>query len=234
MASDYDEDFYFDVKGSTYADASLGAKTAVKVKFIFFKVLQRYVSYPDDVQEPFMLPEIRELETTSVMHILTCGPFIHQEPAKRLAMKILNCWHIPEYVQKQIVEQVCYKAMKMALKRINMPGFGVQVVASIDMIKYEECDYSQYEEALRNAEIESMEVDAYKPKPATKSSIEALERFVFDDVESSKDCTICMDEIEVGMQAIRMPCSHYYHQDCIINWLQNSHFCPLCRYQMPY
>ncbi|KAJ6929150.1 E3 ubiquitin-protein ligase SIRP1 [Populus alba x Populus x berolinensis] len=69
--------------------------------------------------------------------------------------------------------------------------------------------------------------------PATKSSIDALERVVFDGSSSTRDCTVCMEEIEGGSEATRMPCSHVYHSDCISQWLQTSHLCPLCRYHMP-
>ncbi|CAK7344099.1 unnamed protein product [Dovyalis caffra] len=82
------------------------------------------------------------------------------------------------------------------------------------------------------AERESMEVEA-RPIPATKSSIDALERTVFDGLGSARDCTVCMEEIEAGSEAIRMPCWHVYHSGCIVQWLRTSHLCPLCPYHMP-
>ncbi|EEF52132.1 zinc finger protein, putative [Ricinus communis] len=78
----------------------------------------------------------------------------------------------------------------------------------------------EYLEELRRAEMESiMEVEA-KSISATKSSIEALERMVFDDLENPRECTICIEEIEAGMEAIRMPCSHFYHPDCIVTFVR--------------
>ncbi|KAJ6917171.1 hypothetical protein NC652_019525 [Populus alba x Populus x berolinensis] len=77
-----------------------------------------------------------------------------------------------------------------------------------------------------------MEVAA-KPIPATESSIDAMERVVLDASASARVCTVCMEEIDGGSEAIRMPCSHVYHSDCIVKWLQTSHMCPLCRYHMP-
>ncbi|XP_008669849.1 F-actin-monooxygenase MICAL3 [Zea mays] len=30
-----------------------------------------------------------------------------------------------------------------------------------------------------------------------------------------------------------MPCSHIFHQHCILQWLHRNAVCPLCRYQLP-
>ncbi|CAK7354910.1 unnamed protein product [Dovyalis caffra] len=85
---------------------------------------------------------------------------------------------------------------------------------------------------IAGAEMESMDIQA-GPVPAAKSSIDALERVVFDGSASARDCTVCMEEIKAGSEEIRMPCSHVYHSDCIVQWLQTSRLCPLCRYRMP-
>ncbi|CAK7354916.1 unnamed protein product [Dovyalis caffra] len=85
---------------------------------------------------------------------------------------------------------------------------------------------------IARAEMESMDIQA-GPVPAAKSCIDALERVDFDGSASARDCTVCMEEIDAGREAIRMPCSHVYHSDCIVRWLQTSRLCPLCRYRMP-
>ncbi|GMJ06414.1 hypothetical protein HRI_004310600 [Hibiscus trionum] len=79
-------------------------------------------------------------------------------------------------------------------------------------------------------------------KPASKSSIEALEKVEFRDVEDDlrrksgsglSECTVCLDEFSDGDEVTSMPCGHVYHYNCIVEWLKSSHLCPLCRYQMP-
>ncbi|EEF42175.1 E3 ubiquitin-protein ligase MBR2-like [Ricinus communis] len=47
----------------------------------------------------------------------------------------------------------------------------------------------------------------------------------------SQICTVCLEELEDFAAA--MPCGHLFHGACIHKWLENSHYCPLCRYEMP-
>ncbi|KAM1050424.1 hypothetical protein ACFX13_032896 [Malus domestica] len=59
---------------------------------------------------------------------------------------------------------------------------------------------------------------------ASKSSIEELKRTT---VETSTMCSICREEMMIGLEATRMPCSHLYHGDCIAEWVQRSRICPI-------
>ncbi|PRQ16906.1 putative aminoacyltransferase, E1 ubiquitin-activating enzyme [Rosa chinensis] len=78
--------------------------------------------------------------------------------------------------------------------------------------------------------------------PATKSSIEGLEKVRLESLEATvrlTHCVICKegldhfdDDVEEGL-VTRLPCSHLYHGDCIVQWLETSNLCPLCRYPMP-
>ena len=46
-----------------------------------------------------------------------------------------------------------------------------------------------------------------------------------------EQCAVCLEEFGVGWQP-KLPCSHIFHQNCIIHWLRMSNFCPLCRNRM--
>lgn len=46
-------------------------------------------------------------------------------------------------------------------------------------------------------------------------------------------CAVCLDEFCVESEARKMPCSHTYHQNCIVKWLEKSNMCPMCRYKVP-
>jgi hypothetical protein len=84
---------------------------------------------------------------------------------------------------------------------------------------------------------ESMAEDVARPIPATRSAIEGLKKVTFefeDGLRSIGECIICTEEFEGGLELTRLPCSHVYHGDCIVKWLETSHRCPLCRYPLPY
>ncbi|KAK8480890.1 hypothetical protein V6N13_004297 [Hibiscus sabdariffa] len=76
------------------------------------------------------------------------------------------------------------------------------------------------------------ERDSYGMVAATEASIEEMLERV--EVEAGdKTCVICLNQLEVGFEASRMPCSHGFHGDCIEKWLRQSHYCPICRFEMP-
>ncbi|KAJ6361749.1 hypothetical protein OIU78_002219 [Salix suchowensis] len=79
------------------------------------------------------------------------------------------------------------------------------------------------------------EQEGCKLIPATQSSIQSLEELIFDGTEPATLCTICLETMEIGSPVTRMPCSHRhkFHSPCIVLWLEISHVCPLCRFELP-
>ncbi|WCJ35964.1 RING/U-box superfamily protein [Euphorbia peplus] len=67
--------------------------------------------------------------------------------------------------------------------------------------------------------------------PASESSIEALEKVSIEEV-NKQNCVICLEELMIGCEAIRLPCSHLYHHTCILFWLKCNGVCPLCRFRI--
>lgn len=66
--------------------------------------------------------------------------------------------------------------------------------------------------------------------PTSQASIQSLESKIID---SSDECSICLQDFKVGCEGVCMPCSHMFHRNCITRWLRTSHYCPICRFQMP-
>ncbi|KAE8710351.1 E3 ubiquitin-protein ligase RING1 [Hibiscus syriacus] len=74
------------------------------------------------------------------------------------------------------------------------------------------------------------ESNRYGTPPAQKEAIEALPTV---KVEDALQCSVCLDDLEAGMEAKEMPCKHKFHSQCILPWLELHSSCPVCRYQMP-
>ncbi|CAI9260231.1 unnamed protein product [Lactuca saligna] len=71
----------------------------------------------------------------------------------------------------------------------------------------------------------------YGTPPAKKEAIESMPKVKIE--EDSIQCSVCLEEFEIGNEAREMPCKHRYHGDCILPWLELHSSCPVCRYQMP-
>ena len=46
-------------------------------------------------------------------------------------------------------------------------------------------------------------------------------------------CAICQEEMIATSDAVRLPCGHSYHEDCLTKWLTKQHTCPTCRAALP-
>ncbi|KAI4975022.1 hypothetical protein ZWY2020_048629 [Hordeum vulgare] len=71
--------------------------------------------------------------------------------------------------------------------------------------------------------------------PAARSSVKALPSAIVAGGEEGEgeECSVCKDRVVAGERVKMMPCSHRYHEDCILPWLEVRNSCPLCRFELP-
>ncbi|KAL4087565.1 hypothetical protein PRIC1_013455 [Phytophthora ramorum] len=54
-----------------------------------------------------------------------------------------------------------------------------------------------------------------------------------EGMSSSECCSICLgdwdDEECVGMNVVKLPCLHAFHEECLLEWLHGNTHCPMCR-----
>ena len=71
------------------------------------------------------------------------------------------------------------------------------------------------------------------PGPASQSDIDNLPRKKVDEemlgVEHKAECSICMDEVNIGEEVTVLPCKHWFHHPCVSAWLTEHDTCPHCR-----
>ncbi|EDU47923.1 RING-finger-containing ubiquitin ligase [Pyrenophora tritici-repentis] len=96
-------------------------------------------------------------------------------------------------------------------------------------------DFVYSQEGLDRIVSQLMEQTATSnaPGPATQNDIDALPRKeVTEDMlgdEHKAECSICMDEVNIGEQVTLLPCKHWFHHPCISAWLREHDTCPHCR-----
>jgi hypothetical protein len=57
-----------------------------------------------------------------------------------------------------------------------------------------------------------------------------IEKYDDSNNYTSTTCNICLDNYDVNCSIIILECKHYYHPNCITQWLsKNSNKCPICR-----
>lgn len=93
--------------------------------------------------------------------------------------------------------------------------------------------YSQ--EALDRIITQLMEQNPQSnaPPPASEETIAKLPRKKLDEQmlgpELKGECTICIDDMSLGDEAVVLPCKHWFHEECVVLWLKEHNTCPICR-----
>lgn len=77
-------------------------------------------------------------------------------------------------------------------------------------------------------------------KAAREGTLERLEEVAYDselfaplgavgDARPAGECCCCTEPFDSGLSIAKTPCGHYYHSECIGDWLRLARTCPLCR-----
>ena len=91
------------------------------------------------------------------------------------------------------------------------------------------------EEALDRVITQFMEqtYGSSAPGPASAEAISRLPKKKADKSMMGSDgkaeCSVCMDNVEIGDEVTVLPCSHWFHGECVGAWLKEHDTCPHCR-----
>ena len=71
------------------------------------------------------------------------------------------------------------------------------------------------------------------PGPASPDAIQQLPKKAVDKSmlgsDGKAECSVCMDNVDVGDEVTVLPCRHWFHGDCVGAWLKEHDTCPHCR-----
>ncbi|KAK6585119.1 hypothetical protein PZA11_001846 [Diplocarpon coronariae] len=71
------------------------------------------------------------------------------------------------------------------------------------------------------------------PGPASPDAISALPKTNLSEKElgpeGKGECSVCMDDVTIGVEVVVLPCSHWFHEACASAWLSEHNTCPICR-----
>ncbi|XP_030513624.2 uncharacterized protein LOC115727539 [Rhodamnia argentea] len=140
---------------------------------------------------------------------------------------MLSQVNVPYHVQPLMIMKIHEAARSIANASVNKGLRTLPMVVSIRVVQEVTGETSPVSEE----QAEWMSTRASGLRAASWSSIQALEKVKVRG--SEEKCVICLDRVMVGSEAVQMPCLHNYHEECIVNWLQRSNLCPLCRFPMP-
>lgn len=117
----------------------------------------------------------------------------------------------------------------------------IQLINRSNEINNQEFNLNIFENLLENVIVNSEQEinDTESTSPAKKDFIDTLEKI--NNKDSDLTCHICLDKININEECIKLPCKdhpHFFHEgneNCpgIIEWLNKSNTCPVCRTEFP-
>lgn len=96
-------------------------------------------------------------------------------------------------------------------------------------------------EAHLRDELMALESAGREPDNSKQSNVlTGLEKHSFlknaaidtDSICSQPSCPICGEDFAVDEIATQIQCSHFFHEGCVIPWLELQHNCPICRLEI--
>ncbi|KAF7210937.1 E3 ubiquitin-protein ligase RNF115 isoform X1 [Nothobranchius furzeri] len=69
------------------------------------------------------------------------------------------------------------------------------------------------------------------PAPATQEEISSLPTVCIsqEQIDCRLGCPVCREEYSSGESVRKLPCLHFFHDECIVPWLKLHNSCPVCR-----
>ncbi|CRK94171.1 CLUMA_CG007687, isoform A [Clunio marinus] len=75
------------------------------------------------------------------------------------------------------------------------------------------------------------QMDNAGPPPLDQEKIAEIPKceIVQEQIDSKLQCSVCWEDFQLKEIVRQLPCSHVYHEPCILPWLKLHGTCPICR-----
>ena len=97
----------------------------------------------------------------------------------------------------------------------------------------------QHEEELRRFRVLLNQNYDFSSHTINEEILKKLNKYIFNNDKKDKDgnidkiiCCICLNDIKISDEVVKLPCNHIHHWNCCINWLKCKHNCPMCRFEI--
>ena len=87
---------------------------------------------------------------------------------------------------------------------------------------------NQYHQIISNHQV----IDAIKKsKKQTSNYLKNYHLIKLDqgDILMQNECPICLDNLKIDDEVYLLPCCHYFHSECLKDWVFRENVCPTCR-----
>jgi hypothetical protein len=125
----------------------------------------------------------------------------------------------------------------------GMEGGGVRVMTGpnplamlstlLNFDRHGDAVYSQEELDRVISQLIDQNLNRTGAPPAPQSAIRALPKKKVDEEmlgsDGKAECSICMEQVELGTEVAVLHCKHWFHYPCIEAWLSQHNTCPHCR-----
>ena len=91
----------------------------------------------------------------------------------------------------------------------------------------EEARERHIRECIGRLSAQTQAGDSSPATPVGMIHFQATEKDCIGEDGTPQECTICMEEYQVGGQLTRLECFCKFHKACIVDWFQRKQECPV-------
>ena len=162
---------------------------------------------------------------------------LHEEELKRIQMKSEEQKRKNEEELKsmQIKNEEIKRRNEEELRRIKIQHEEERLRGEEELRRIR----IEHEEELRRFRILLSQNYDFSSHTINEEILKKLNKYIFNNDKKDRDgniqkiiCCICLNDIKISDEVVKLPCNHIHHWNCCINWLKCKHNCPMCRFEI--